>query len=189
MGWHQIGKHETGIVLVCGDDPVEILSMAMKHVELLWFSEWGRWPTQEEINMAWKGAQEGHIFYDPMNPQSPDAGEDLPEISELGEVHQKLLDLVDGNARVINEIYDSVMTLRKAVAIVQTLLEEQLEDPEEQLKKVGIRHAEWDGESPHPYGCDGLEDDPDDDAGGSADIEPETTADKGTLSALETEDR
>jgi hypothetical protein len=54
---------------------------------------------------------------------------------------QKLLDLVEGNARVINEIYESVMTLRKAVAIVQTLLEEQLEDPEEQLKKVGLRHA------------------------------------------------
>jgi hypothetical protein len=74
---------------------------------------------------------------------------------------QKLLDLVEGNARVINEIYESVMTLRKAVAIVQTMLEEQLEDPEEQLKKVGLRHA--------------LQD--------SADIEPETTADNQTLSA------
>jgi len=71
MSWHQIGTHKTGMVLFCGDDPVEILSMAMRHVELLWFSEWGRWPTQEEIEMSWQGAQEGHIFYDPTtNPQS-----------------------------------------------------------------------------------------------------------------------
>jgi hypothetical protein len=72
-------------------------------------------------------------------------------------MNQKLLEVLMGNAKVINEIYESVMTLRKAVAIVQTLLEEQLEDPEEQLMKVGLRHAEWDGESPHPYGCDGGE--------------------------------
>jgi hypothetical protein len=82
--------------------------------------------------------------------------DDVGEL-ELKKLFDKLFDLVEGNARVINEIYESVMTLRKAVAIVQTLLEEQLEDPEEQLKKVGLRHAEWDGKSPHPYGCDGGE--------------------------------
>jgi hypothetical protein len=38
---------------------------------------------------------------------------------------QNILDLVEGNAKVINEIYESVMILRRAVAIVQTLLEEQ----------------------------------------------------------------
>jgi hypothetical protein len=116
---------------------------------------------------------------------------------------QKLLDLVEGNARVINEIYESVMTLRKAVAIVQTLLEEQLEDPEEQLKKVGLRHAiryplpSWSVLESLLKALDQVEERPDAGAGGedlegdgigdepsrSADIEPETTADKGTLSA------
>jgi hypothetical protein len=95
----------------------------------------------------------------------------------ISRTNQKLLDLVEGNAKVINEIYESVMTLRKAVAIVQTLLEEQLEDPEEQLMKVGLRHAEWDGESPHPYGCDGLEDDPND-AEEKKYVEPITIAEK-----------
>jgi hypothetical protein len=35
-----------------------------------------------------------------------------------------------------------------------------LEEPPE-LQEVGKLHAEWDGKSPHPYGCDGKDDDAD----------------------------
>jgi hypothetical protein len=85
----------------------------------------------------------------PDHPIHPDHSNDGGEL-EL----KKLFDLVEGNARLINETYASVHTLRKAVAIVQTLLEEHLENPAEQLLEVARQHAEWDGESPHPYGCD-----------------------------------
>lgn len=35
-----------------------------------------------------------------------------------------------------------------------------LDEPPE-LQKVGKLHAEWDGKSPHPYGCYGKDDDAD----------------------------
>ena len=83
-------------------------------------------------------------------------------------------------------------------------LAEEINDGEEleELEEVARRHAEWDGKSPHPYGCDGREGPqgpvhpelegfcgvssafnprPDD----SVDIQQETTAEKETLSAVE----
>jgi len=72
---------------------------------------------------------------------------------------QKLLDLVEGNARVINEIYCLVNSMAKGIALVLTILERG-------------------GVIPLPDDSDPRPDD-------SVDIEPEPTADKGTLSALE----
>jgi hypothetical protein len=87
---------------------------------------------------------------------------------------RRIEEMVAGNAEVLNETYESVQKLRKAVAIVQTLQEEQLENPHEQMKKVGLRHEEWDGKSPHPYGCvEQLDGDPDDAGDGGIDQKSE----------------
>jgi hypothetical protein len=72
---------------------------------------------------------------------------------------QKLLDLVEGNARVINEIYCLVNSMSKGIALVLTILERG-------------------GVIPLPDDSDPRPDD-------SADIEPETTADNQTLSTVE----
>lgn len=77
-------------------------------------------------------------------------------------------EIVEYNASMIHEVYESVMKLRRAVAILHDeLIRDELEDlpeipeleelPDPELEEVARRHAEWDGKSPHPYGCDGGE--------------------------------
>lgn len=77
-------------------------------------------------------------------------------------------EIVEYNASMIHEVYESVMKLRRAVAILHDeLIRDELEDlpeipeledlPDPELEEVARLHAEWDGKSPHPYGCDGGE--------------------------------
>jgi DNA-directed RNA polymerase subunit RPC12/RpoP len=77
------------------------------------------------------------------------------EKSEEGreDLLSRIEEMVAGISEMLTETYESIQTLRKAVAIVQTLQEEQLENPQTEMKKIGLRHEEWDGKSPHPYGC------------------------------------
>jgi len=62
MGWH--GIKEYGF---CGDEPIDILTMALDHLIMLWIHLFNRSPTRHELEVAWSSvlstAEEEHSIW------------------------------------------------------------------------------------------------------------------------------
>lgn len=80
--WHRIRGSHTGLPLVCGDDPIQIMTMAFQHLNLLWRETWGRNLTKRECEVAWSSVIEQEFDYlvegEPVDEDKAETAGQLP---------------------------------------------------------------------------------------------------------------
>jgi hypothetical protein len=103
----------------------------------------------------------GELGRDPRDAGELEGDPDARHAGELDSAEVKLLDLVEGNAKVINEIYCLVDLMSKGIALVLIMLERKGGELEHgELEHGELEHGELEGD-PDPRDAGELEGDPD----------------------------
>jgi hypothetical protein len=103
----------------------------------------------------------GELGRDPRDAGELEGDPDARHAGELDSTEVKLLDLVEGNAKVINEIYCLVDLMSKGIALVLIMLERKGGELEHgELEHGELEHGELEGD-PDPRDAGELEGDPD----------------------------